>query len=235
MPPPRRLRLRAHLEARTRFFDAQVLSAMDQGIGQVVVLGAGYDDRPLRFRAPGVHFFEVDHPVTQADKRRRLERMGADCRGVTLASADFRVDPVDSRARALRPPRHPPVAGAGRGAPGLPRRGRHPRAAERSPSPCRTRQRVGGQPGRPSRRGRLGVRWWLGPTPPARGPGPSRGGPSCRRGPTSTLVARSGWRVVESVDDAALGTGAAPGRSLLVVAHPGPDRRHGLAGHSGPG
>jgi len=34
-----------------------------------VILGAGYDDRALRFRSPGVRFFELDHPDTQADKR----------------------------------------------------------------------------------------------------------------------------------------------------------------------
>ncbi len=88
--------MRAHLEARTRFFDDQVLSAIDAGISQVVILGAGYDDRALRFRSPGVRFLEVDHPGTQADKRRRLERMGADLGALTLVPADFREDEVGS-------------------------------------------------------------------------------------------------------------------------------------------
>jgi hypothetical protein len=34
------------------------------------------------------------------------------------------------------------------------------------------------------------------------------------------LVTRSGWRVAESLDDASFGTGARPGRSLLVVGRP---------------
>jgi hypothetical protein len=34
------------------------------------------------------------------------------------------------------------------------------------------------------------------------------------------LLNRSGWSVVEAVDDASLDIGAVPGRSLLVVAHP---------------
>src|SRR5450755_4320809 len=87
MPAVRALPQRAHLAARTQFFDEQVLAALDGGIRQVVILGAGYDDRALRFRAPGSTYFELDHPVTQADKRRRLLRMRADLGGLTLAAA----------------------------------------------------------------------------------------------------------------------------------------------------
>jgi hypothetical protein len=57
---------RASLIARTRFFDDRVLAALSAGIGQVVILGAGYDDRALRFRSPGVRFFELDHPEIAA-------------------------------------------------------------------------------------------------------------------------------------------------------------------------
>jgi Leucine carboxyl methyltransferase len=39
---------------RTRFFDDQVMAAVAAGISQVVICGAGYDDRALRFRSPGV-------------------------------------------------------------------------------------------------------------------------------------------------------------------------------------
>jgi methyltransferase (TIGR00027 family) len=82
--------MQARLAARTRFFDEQVLAALDRGIRQVVIAGAGYDDRPLRFRSPGVRYFELDHPATQADKRRRLRRMKADDSGLALLAADFR-------------------------------------------------------------------------------------------------------------------------------------------------
>jgi methyltransferase (TIGR00027 family) len=75
---------------RTRFFDGQVLAAISAGMPQVVTCGAGYDDRALRFRSPGVRFFELDHPATQADKARRLRAIGADLRGAVLAPADFR-------------------------------------------------------------------------------------------------------------------------------------------------
>ena len=57
------------LAARTRFFDAFVDDALDEGIRQVVVVGAGYDSRAWRLARPGVTFFEVDQPATQDDKR----------------------------------------------------------------------------------------------------------------------------------------------------------------------
>jgi methyltransferase (TIGR00027 family) len=91
---PTRARVRSSIVARTRFFDDQVLAALSAGIRQVVICGAGYDDRALRFRAEGVRFFELDHPATQADKARRLRAMGASRADVVLAKADFRSDDV---------------------------------------------------------------------------------------------------------------------------------------------
>jgi methyltransferase (TIGR00027 family) len=86
----------AQMAARTRFFDAEVLSAISSGIGQIVVLGAGYDDRALRFAAPDVQFYEVDHPATQADKAVRLETIEVGPGGPVLASADFAVDDLSA-------------------------------------------------------------------------------------------------------------------------------------------
>jgi methyltransferase (TIGR00027 family) len=90
MAPVRRAR--PGIWARTRFFDDQVLAAVRAGVPQVVICGAGYDDRALRFRSPGVRFFELDHPATQADKARRLRAMGTDLQSVVLVPADFRDD-----------------------------------------------------------------------------------------------------------------------------------------------
>jgi methyltransferase (TIGR00027 family) len=80
------------LAARTRFFDDQLLAAVSKGVSQIVIIGAGYDDRALRFRAPGVRFFEMDHPDTQADKARRLASEKADVKNLNLVPADFRYD-----------------------------------------------------------------------------------------------------------------------------------------------
>jgi methyltransferase (TIGR00027 family) len=92
--PARAPWLRGHLLARTRFFDEATLAAIGSGVAQVVILGAGYDDRGLRFRAPGVRFFELDHPATQSDKRRRLIAAGLRTDGLELVAADFRQDDV---------------------------------------------------------------------------------------------------------------------------------------------
>ena len=228
MAPPRPLRLRAHLEARTRFFDTQVLSAIEQGVRQVVILGAGYDDRPLRFRAPGVRFFEIDHPVTQADKRRRLEGMGADCRRVSLVPADFRVDAVDS---VLERSGHLAALPSLVLAEGL-----LVYLDEEAIVGLLGGIRVRTPPGS-TLAASLAVHpdgvdsgWVVARANAARhGDG---------REPWRTilpaeahlhLLARSGWTVVESVDDAALGTGAVPGRSRLVVARPRPDGLPGPA------
>jgi methyltransferase (TIGR00027 family) len=87
---------RPQIRARTRFFDDQVMGVISTGISQVVVCGAGYDDRGLRFRTTGVRFFELDHPATQADKAKRLRAMGPAGTSLALAPADFRVDDIAS-------------------------------------------------------------------------------------------------------------------------------------------
>ena len=86
---PRTARRRQRMEARTRFFDDEVLEALASGTKQVVIVGAGYDGRALRFRAPGVQFFELDHPATQGDKRRRVEALGVPLDHLTFASIDL--------------------------------------------------------------------------------------------------------------------------------------------------
>jgi methyltransferase (TIGR00027 family) len=75
------------LAARTCFFDHAVNAALDDGLGQVAVIGAGYDSRAWRLARPGVRFFEVDHPATQHDKRQR-----APAGGPCYVAADLRVD-----------------------------------------------------------------------------------------------------------------------------------------------
>jgi methyltransferase (TIGR00027 family) len=89
--------MREYLRARTQFFDRVVTGALDRGCPQVVVGAAGYDGRALRYAKPGVRWFEVDHPATQADKRSRLARLGIGTGHVAFVAADFAVDPVAGR------------------------------------------------------------------------------------------------------------------------------------------
>src|SRR6516165_885775 len=93
-------RMRDYLAARTTFFDRVVTGALGRGVHQVVVGAAGYDGRAFRYAKAGVRWFEVDHPATQRDKLRRLDRLGIVAPDVTFVEADFTRDPVADRLRA---------------------------------------------------------------------------------------------------------------------------------------
>jgi methyltransferase (TIGR00027 family) len=63
--------------ARCRYMDDVLSEELNRGIQQLVILGAGYDSRAYRFDRlkGGVKVFEVDHPATQKNKLRHLERI----------------------------------------------------------------------------------------------------------------------------------------------------------------
>ncbi|MCU1642808.1 MAG: S-adenosyl-L-methionine-dependent methyltransferase [Nocardia sp.] len=82
------------LAPRTPYFDQLVLDAITAGVPQIVNLGAGYDDRALRFWAPDVEFFDLDLPDIIADKARRLEAMDTDTAHLILVAVDFGTDDV---------------------------------------------------------------------------------------------------------------------------------------------
>ena len=62
--------------SRVRFIDGIVADALDNGMVQLVILGAGYDSRA--YRIPGLRqqaiVFELDEPATQQDKRIKIEK-----------------------------------------------------------------------------------------------------------------------------------------------------------------
>ena len=76
---------------RTCFIDRALCSALRDGIDQLVILGAGYDCRAYRLpELAAVRTFEVDHPGTQARKRRVLDQLGARSTGdVNFVPVDF--------------------------------------------------------------------------------------------------------------------------------------------------
>src|SRR5437763_1184015 len=67
-------RLRAFLVARSRYAEDTLAVAMDGGVRQYVILGAGLDTFAYRNPFAGLSVFEVDHPATQAWKRELLDR-----------------------------------------------------------------------------------------------------------------------------------------------------------------
>jgi methyltransferase (TIGR00027 family) len=64
--------------ARTAFFDQIFMQALQDNLEQVVLLGAGYDSRPYRFKEllQATRIFEVDAPPTQQRKRAYLQQAG---------------------------------------------------------------------------------------------------------------------------------------------------------------
>jgi methyltransferase (TIGR00027 family) len=93
--------LRERSKRRTAFFDRQTLDAIGRGVRQVVIVGAGYDGRALRFATPEVRFFEVDHPATQNDKRARLTALEATLGDTVFVPVDLTVDDVASALHAV--------------------------------------------------------------------------------------------------------------------------------------
>lgn len=61
---------------RHRYFDDAIEEAVRDGAKQVVLVGAGYDSRAFRLEAlSDVRIFEVDHPDTQARKKKIVQRL----------------------------------------------------------------------------------------------------------------------------------------------------------------
>ena len=212
--------MRAHLRARTRFFDAQVLAALGPRTDQAVILGAGYDDRALRFPSPG-----ADPPRWTIPSPRPTSAIGS---GVLGGDRD------GSGPGAGRLPDRDDVAGA------LDRAGHRadrptlvlaeglliylePDAGAALLRGVRARAAPGSALAASLAVHPEGVDSALATTRA------NAGRPRAQAEPWRTimspsahleLVERSGWRVAEAVDDASLDDEAVPGRSLLVVAHP---------------
>jgi methyltransferase (TIGR00027 family) len=84
--------LRAFLAVRSRYAEDQLAVAVQRGIRQYVVLGAGLDTFAYRnpFQSAALRVFEVDHPATQEWKRAQLRDAGiAIPEEMTFAAVDF--------------------------------------------------------------------------------------------------------------------------------------------------
>lgn len=87
--------------ARTAFFDERYARTRDDGTGQIVLLGAGYDTRPRRMPSPaGLKVIELDIAPTQERKRDCLGRAGvAEPAGLVFAPIDFDTQSIASVLR----------------------------------------------------------------------------------------------------------------------------------------
>lgn len=80
------------MSVRSRLTEDVVERAVDEGIGQYAILGAGLDS--FAYRRPDLltrlRVFEVDHPASQAWKRERLAELGVRLpTGLVFAPVDF--------------------------------------------------------------------------------------------------------------------------------------------------
>ena len=94
-PPEQRFR-DGHLDTlplRVVAIDAELERAVHSGCRQVVILGAGLDTRAYRLPwLAGVTLFEVDHPGTQAAKRRRAAKLEPVVARLVYVPVDFERD-----------------------------------------------------------------------------------------------------------------------------------------------
>lgn len=82
--------LRAAFAVRSRYAEDELACAVEQRVGQYVVLGAGFDTFAYRNPFADLHVFEVDHPATQAAKRQRLSDARIEVpANMTFVSVDF--------------------------------------------------------------------------------------------------------------------------------------------------
>ena len=73
-PRPHSVAMRAFVVARSRYAEDTLAQAVEHGVTQYVVLGAGLDTFAHRNPYPALRVFEVDHPATQQWKRELLHQ-----------------------------------------------------------------------------------------------------------------------------------------------------------------
>ncbi len=92
--------MQGYIIARTRYLDEYFQNCLDSGFEQAVILGAGYDSRAYRFKdlARRTRIFEVDHPATQEEKKRKLRSvLGGLPDHVTYVPIDFTREALEDR------------------------------------------------------------------------------------------------------------------------------------------
>jgi len=89
--------LRPFIVARARYTEDALADAVMRGTAQYVLLGAGLDTYAHRRKAGLPRVFEVDHPATQAWKRKRLAEAGiAIPSHLVFAPVDFESESLDT-------------------------------------------------------------------------------------------------------------------------------------------
>ena len=102
--------IRGSILCRTRWIDDATQDAFRRGIRTFVILGAGFDSRA--YRTPELkksRIFEVDLPLVQEAKRKRLARAATDTSHVRFISTDFDAIPLEQTLREGQVPANEPI------------------------------------------------------------------------------------------------------------------------------
>jgi methyltransferase (TIGR00027 family) len=94
--------LRSHVILRSRYAEEELHAAVERGIGQFVLLGAGLDT--FAYRQPewasALRIFEIDQPASQQSKRDRLDAARIPVPpNVTFVPVDFQTESLESGLR----------------------------------------------------------------------------------------------------------------------------------------
>ena len=96
---PQRRALRAQIVLRSRFAEDRLAASVQRGVGQYVLLGAGFDTFVLRQPpwAQTLQIFEVDQPATQSQKRAMTAAAGlAVPENAYFVPIDFEREPLSA-------------------------------------------------------------------------------------------------------------------------------------------
>lgn len=88
--------LTGQVVGRSRYAEDQLYAAIERGVAQYVLVGAGLDSFTLRQaqRFPQLKIYEVDHPDTQAIKQKKLRQWGELPANVEFVAIDFEKESI---------------------------------------------------------------------------------------------------------------------------------------------
>ncbi|MCF8479110.1 MAG: SAM-dependent methyltransferase [Rhodospirillum sp.] len=91
--------LTLHYALRKRFIEDATLLAIEDGVTQVINLGAGFDTLAWRLhgRHPGVNFIEIDHPATSDAKAEALLKKAGAADNLHQLAVDFTEQTLEDR------------------------------------------------------------------------------------------------------------------------------------------
>ena len=82
--------------SRVKYLDDVVEKSVNEGLEQLVILGAGFDTRPYRIEGmENVKVFEIDHPTTQQYKTRKIKEIfKSNLENVVYVPVDFESEKI---------------------------------------------------------------------------------------------------------------------------------------------